>query len=83
MKNSKFYYNRWLIQAPLGLILIGAGLCFLVESGTMKHDGAPFWNWFWAGTGSLIVINAGICIFGDSIVQRIRFENVQRNSVNQ
>lgn len=61
--------TRWLIQAPLGLILVGAGLSMAIDAGSVKASGQP---WFWYGTAALVVFNSGLCVFGDSIIQRIR-----------
>jgi 2-iminobutanoate/2-iminopropanoate deaminase len=68
MQKNKHYY-RWLIQAPLGLMLIGFGTCLVAEGAMLKYDGKP---WFWFGTVALCVLNSGLCIFGDSIIQNIK-----------
>jgi hypothetical protein len=67
-------YKNWLIKAPLGLILVGFGASLIVEAGFYKHDGAPTLHWIAAGTIALIVFNAGLCVFGDAILERVRFE---------
>ena len=74
MKNSTLYRRKWLIQAPLGLILIGAGACLLVEASLWKFQGFSFWEWFLGGTLALAFINGGLSVFGDAIVQRIKYE---------
>ncbi len=61
--------TRWLIQAPLGLILVGAGLSMTIDAGSVKASGEP---WFWYGTAALVVFNSGLCVFGDSIIHQIR-----------
>ncbi len=72
MKKNK-YYRRWLLYAPLGLVLIGGGICFALESAFLKNGGAPTWEWVLAGTGSLITLNSGLCFFGEAVVCRVRF----------
>lgn len=69
MKNK--HHIRWLIQAPLGLILFGAGLSMAIDAGFAKHQGG---DWFWYGTLALIVCNSGLCLFGDSILQKVESE---------
>jgi len=76
MGKAKIHYRRWLIQAPLGLVLIGMGLCFAIECAFLKHGGANTWDWVGMGTGALVVFNAGISIFGDAILQRVRYEHL-------
>ena len=73
MERKKNYYRKWLIYAPLGLVLVGAGICFATESSVLKQSGAATMDWVMAGTGSLIVLNAGLCFFGEAVVCRIRY----------
>lgn len=72
MKNR--YYRQWLIRAPLGLILVGMGACLIAEAAMAKYGGASIAYWVAYGTFSLIVFNAGLCVFGDAILQRVRYE---------
>jgi hypothetical protein len=68
------HYRNWLIQAPVGLVLIGFGACLIAESAMLKFSEAETWKWVLAGTVSLCVFNSGLCIFGNSILERVRFE---------
>jgi hypothetical protein len=60
--------TKWLILAPLGLVLIGAGLCIFNEAGEMMHHNEPFVRWFLMGTYSLILVNGGVVAFGQAII---------------
>ena len=71
------YYLGWLIKAPLGLILVGAGICMITEAAFFKHSGARDIEWIFAGTVSLVVFNAGLCIFGSSVLSRVRYERAK------
>ncbi len=68
------HYKNWLIQAPLGLVLVGFGACLIAESAILKAGGAATWQWVVAGTVSLSVFNAGLCFFGNAILERMRYE---------
>jgi hypothetical protein len=58
MKKYKYYY--WSFGA-LGTLLLGFGLCALLESAFLKHDlKTPSWQWILFGTLSLIAIMTGI-----------------------
>ncbi len=59
--NSKI---RWFLQAVGGLLLTGAGLSMAIDAGVLKSQGG---DWFWYGTGALIVFQAGLCCLIDSI----------------
>jgi hypothetical protein len=66
--------KKWALLAPSGLMLIGAGACLISWAGTLKEKGATTTNWVAAGTGALVVFNAGISIFGQSVVERVLHE---------
>lgn len=67
-------YNRWLWKAPTGLIIIGFGISLIGESITAKANATSFSDWFFLGTFSLVVFNAGLCIFADSVKDRAVYE---------
>lgn len=73
--------TKWLILAPLSLVLIGAGLCILTEAAHAKHTGAPFRQWFLWGTYSLILVNGGLSLFGQAV--RFRAQLDYRRFVRQ
>ncbi len=59
---------KWLLLAPMSLVLIGAGLCVFSEAAELKHKDAAFSRWFLMGTYSLILINGGLSMLGQAIV---------------
>jgi len=67
----KIKIKPWLWQAPLGLVLVDAGLSMAIDAGTCKAYGQP---WFWYGSFSLVVFNAGLCVFGGAVIQRVKDE---------
>lgn len=68
------HFKNWRIQAPMGLVIIGFGVCLIAESAMLKAAGGDAWRWIAAGTVSLGVFNTGLCIFGNSILERVRYE---------
>jgi len=75
--NQAQQWKQWLIKAPLSLILIGMGISMVVEAGFLKHSGADTWDWVLAGTGALIIFNAGVCVFGDAVKHRAHYERLR------
>lgn len=67
-------FYKWLAEAIGGLILIGFGLSLFGQSVIYKSRGDSVKKWFWWGTLSLIVINSGICVFGDAVKTRTVYE---------
>jgi hypothetical protein len=53
----------WYLKAQAGVLLFPLGLCLFGEATLHKGSGQP---WFWLGTLSLIVINAGIGLMIES-----------------
>ena len=55
--------TRWIIQASLGLLLTGAGISTAIDAGLTKLQGG---DWFFYGTGALVIFNAGLCLVIDA-----------------
>jgi hypothetical protein len=55
--------TRWILQATSGLILTGSGLSMAIDAGINKLHGG---DWFFYGTGALIVFQAGLCLVIDA-----------------
>lgn len=55
---------RWILQAIAGLLLTGSGLSMCIDAGVLKFQGG---EWFWYGTISLVIFQAGICLLIDSL----------------
>lgn len=68
------HYRTWRLFAPLGLTVIGLGATLLGHSVGLKSGGAAFWAWFGWGTLSLVVLNAGVALFGEAVKHRALFE---------
>jgi hypothetical protein len=74
--------TKWLLFAPLGLVTIGAGASMVHWAGTLKDRNAPTKQWLAAGTAALAVFNAGISLFGRSVVEKVLHE-VRETSIPQ
>lgn len=66
--------KRWLLFAPTGLFVIGAGASMVDWAGTLKSKGKPAGTWVLAGTAALVVLNAGVSLFGQGVVERALYE---------
>ncbi|MEP3210079.1 MAG: hypothetical protein ABJN95_12850 [Maribacter sp.] len=60
MPNRKKLKREWFVKGTLGALLFGFGLCCMIESGFLKHTGAPWYEWVLAGTISLCITMAGL-----------------------
>jgi hypothetical protein len=59
MKNK----SKWILQASFGLILTGSGLSMAIDAGITKMQGG---DWFFYGTGALLIFQAGLCLVIDA-----------------
>ena len=66
--------TKWLLLAPISLMLVGAGLCVLSEAGNVKHTGGPFRQWFLLGLYGLILVNGGLSCFGQAVRYRVQLD---------
>lgn len=68
------HYATWLWQAPAGLVLVGFGLSLFGHATIKKAASRPAREWVLWGTLSLVVINGGLCLFGDAVKHRVFYE---------
>ena len=66
--------SKWLLFSPLGLMAIGAGACMVHWAGSLKDKQASTKEWVLAGTAALVVLNAGVSLFGQGVVERVLHE---------
>ena len=44
----------------------------VIESAFLKHQHPDSFQWILYGTGSLVVFNAGVCLFGEAVITKMR-----------
>lgn len=73
-------YRYWKILAPAGLALIGMGFSLASEATLWKGQEVETWKWVGLGTIGLVVLNAGVSIFGDAVKRRFWDEYLRREA---
>jgi len=64
---------KWIFLAVAGLLLNGTGLSFFGDAVIKKMAHPDALNaWFWEGTFSLVLINAGICCVIEAALTRLK-----------
>lgn len=58
------------VLAPVGLVLVGAGVSISIDAAMRRAAGAGPRRWVGQGTAGLVVLNTGMSVFGDSIRRR-------------
>jgi hypothetical protein len=69
--------TKWLLLAPTGVLLVGAGLCVCIDAAFDMHGTAPFSRWFLKGTYGLILFNGGLSLFGTGMRFRAMLDTRQ------
>lgn len=68
------HLQTWKRLAPLGLLGVGFGASLLGHATLKKATSDRTWPWVVTGTLSLVVLNAGLSMFGDSVKHRTLYE---------
>ena len=76
MKTAAYHKKQWKLQAVAGLVLVGFGASLIAEAAILKASDAETWKWVVAGTVALCVFNSGLCLFGNGILHRVRYEKL-------
>ena len=59
--------TKWMILAPIGLLLFSFGLMVLSEAAHQRRTGEPTQVWVVLGLYSLVLINVGLIFFGEAL----------------
>lgn len=66
--------KKWLLFAPAGLLAIGAGASMVHWAGGLKDRRVPAAQWVAAGTAALVVLNAGVSLFGRGVAESVLYQ---------
>jgi formate hydrogenlyase subunit 3/multisubunit Na+/H+ antiporter MnhD subunit len=66
--------SKWLLFAPAGLVLVGAGASMIPWAGGLKEKRRPAKEWVAAGTLALAVFNAGLSLFGRGVAENVLYQ---------
>lgn len=68
------HYRTWQRFAPLGLLLVGTGTSVIADATVRKAAGARGAAWVLEGTVGLVVLNAGLSVFGEAVKRRALYD---------
>lgn len=68
------HYQAWSENAPRGLILVGAGATVIAHAAGLKLRHRSFFAWFFFGLVGLVLLNAGVSLFGEAVKHRTLYE---------
>jgi hypothetical protein len=68
------HYRVWKRLAPLGLLLVGAGTAVTCDAATQRAAGSGATRWVGEGTAGLVLLNAGLSLFGEAVKRRALYD---------
>ena len=71
-------YAVWRRLAPSGLLLVGAGACVISDASSRRASGGPATGWVGEGTVGLVLLNAGLSLFGEAVKRRALYDVATR-----
>ncbi|GAB3235855.1 hypothetical protein GCM10027346_25940 [Hymenobacter seoulensis] len=66
--------EKWLAFAPAGLVVVGLGTCLVQWASDKKRNGHSTSEWVSAGTAALVVLNAGLSLFGRGVAESVLYQ---------
>jgi hypothetical protein len=68
------HYEQWSRLSGIGMLLIGMGASIIGHAAWLKGSRRGFFGWFFVGSLGLVILNAGVAVFGDAIKHRSLYE---------
>lgn len=69
----------WRRLAPGGLLLVGLGTCVVADAATRRARGSGTARWTGQGTAGLVLLNAGLSLFGEAVKRRALYDGARRH----
>ncbi|HEY2721846.1 MAG TPA: hypothetical protein VGI82_08975 [Chitinophagaceae bacterium] len=71
---SNKHHQKWLLQMPVGFILIGLGVLLITYSGNKR----PAEEWFAWGMGAVVVVIVGLGVLGNAYIHKVKSDLIRR-----
>jgi hypothetical protein len=68
------HYQKWLLQMPIGFLLISAGVLVLMYAANKRASD----EWLIWGIVSLTILNAGLGILGNALIHKVKSDLMRR-----
>ncbi|PWJ52912.1 hypothetical protein SAMN06264364_11648 [Quadrisphaera granulorum] len=68
----------WKRLAPSGMLLVGTGLCVTLDASARRSSGSPLLRWVAEGTAGLVLVNAGLALYGEAMKRRGLYDAATR-----
>jgi len=68
------HYQKWILQMPVGFLLVGAGIIVIMYSANKRASD----EWFIWGLISATIIMAGLGILGNAYIHKIKSDLIKK-----
>jgi uncharacterized membrane protein HdeD (DUF308 family) len=68
------HYKRWLLQMPVGFLLVGAGVLVIMYAANKRASD----EWLIWGIISVTVLNAGLGILGNAYIHKVKSDLIRK-----
>jgi len=68
------HYQKWLIQMPLGFLLVGAGIIVIMYAANKRASE----EWLMWGIVAVCIVTAGLGILGNAYVHKVKSDLMRR-----
>ena len=73
------HYRKWLLQMPLGFLLVGAGIIVIMYSANKRASD----EWLMWGIISATIITGGLGILGNAYIHKVKSDLIRKQSSKQ
>lgn len=77
---ANHHYEKWIIKAPVGFLLIGGGVFFMYYSLT-QLGGSLKETWVYFGLSSAVAISIGVFILCVAFVHKIKSDLIKKTKL--
>jgi hypothetical protein len=68
------HYHKWLLQMPVGFLLVGAGIIVIMYSANKRASD----EWLIWGLISATIITAGLGILGNAYIHKVKSDLIRK-----
>ena len=73
------HYQKWLLQMPVGFLLVGAGIIVIMYSANKRASD----EWLIWGLVSAMIIMAGLGILGNAYIHKIKSDLIKKQRTRE
>ena len=73
------HYQKWLLQMPVGFLLVGAGILVIMYSANKRASD----EWLVWGLISVSILNAGLGLLGNAYIHKVKSDLIKKQRIRE